>query len=180
MFFVNYRTDDEMIGAVHLAEKLADRVGADNVFLDRHSLRPGDDFAAVIEDRLRACRMLIALIGPRWAGTTSAGRRLDDPDDWVRREIATAFRLGRDVAPVLVRGARPPAASDLPPDLAGLAGLQHFVLHDTSFSADVGRFVDLVAGARRGVGPGIVDAAVVNQFHGSVDARGAVFGPVQN
>ena len=179
MFFINYRTDDELVGAVYLAEKLAEVVGAGNVFLDRHSLRPSDDFEKVIEDRLSTTCMLLALIGPRWAGAVpGGGRRIDNQADWVRREIATAFAHGVDVTPVLLRGASLPKSSELPADIAALAGRHRFVLHDSSFAADAARLVALVTGRTEPVAP--TSPIVTNIFNGPVDAQNAVFGVAQS
>jgi hypothetical protein len=48
--------------------------------------------------------VLIAVIGKRWliSLTEQGGRRLDNPDDLVRLEIATALKYGIQVIPVLV------------------------------------------------------------------------------
>ena len=84
------------------------------VFQDVESIRPGDDFAAEIEAAHRVMPVLLAVIGPRWlAEESDAGRRLDDPQDWVRLEIESALRRGILIVPVLVDGARMPSASDL-------------------------------------------------------------------
>jgi len=48
-------------------------------------------------------------------------RRIDDPQDFVRLETASALRREIPVVPVLVQGARMPSADQLPPDLADLA-----------------------------------------------------------
>jgi hypothetical protein len=48
-------------------------------------------------------------------------RRIDDPVDWVRREIAEALSLGLRGIPVLTGDASLPAEADLPQDIAGHA-----------------------------------------------------------
>jgi hypothetical protein len=48
-------------------------------------------------------------------------RRLDDPDDLVLLEIATALQRNVRVIPVLVDGTPPPRRNDLPDALAPLA-----------------------------------------------------------
>jgi len=48
-------------------------------------------------------------------------RRLDDPPDFVRREVAAAFRGGGLVVPILAGGASMPDAVHFPHDLAPLA-----------------------------------------------------------
>jgi hypothetical protein len=82
----------------------------------------------------------LALIGPTWL--TPVGdpplRRLDDPNDWVRAEIAIALRQGRLVVPVLAPGAPALATANLPPDLEALARFTPLPLRpDPVFDADV-------------------------------------------
>ena len=84
--------------------------------------------------------MLLAVIGRRWASITDADghRRLDDPDDLVRREIARALeRPDVQVIPVLVDGAQMPAKDELPPDLAPLTRRQACELTDSRWEYDV-------------------------------------------
>jgi hypothetical protein len=61
-----------------------------------------------------------------------AGRRLDDPQDWVRLEIEAAIKRGVRIIPVLVDGARMPSASELPSSLQGLARRQAVALNPAS------------------------------------------------
>jgi hypothetical protein len=62
-----------------------------------------------------ACSVLIAVVGPQWTtAAEDAGRRLDDPQDWVRLEIEAALRRRARVIPVLLDGATMSSASDLP------------------------------------------------------------------
>jgi hypothetical protein len=61
-----------------------------------------------------------------------AGRRIDDPQDWVRLEIETALSREVRVIPVLVDEAKMPSACELPPSLQSLAGKQAVVLNPVS------------------------------------------------
>ena len=78
------------------------------MFLDVNTLPPGDEYAETIREQLARSDSLIAVIGPAWlrAGAPAA-RRLEDPDDLLRMEIATALD-GISVVPVLVAGASMP------------------------------------------------------------------------
>jgi hypothetical protein len=79
------------------------------------------------------------VIGPGWltAASPEGTRRLFQPDDYVRLELARI--LSRDIRaiPVLVGGARLPKAAELPDDLQGLAQRQALVLHDETWREDV-------------------------------------------
>ena len=104
-------------------------------------------FRRLIEQEVSSCDALLALIGPAWlAITDGAGRRrLDDPDGYVRLEIATA--LDRDdvlVIPVLVGPTPMPAAADLPKPLASLADCQLARLSDEYWDDQVARLTRAV------------------------------------
>ena len=57
-------------------------------------------------------------------------RRLDNPRDWVRIEVATALKRNVCIIPVTVGGAAMPATHDLPEDLRSLADWQRRDLRD--------------------------------------------------
>lgn len=137
--FISYRRDDASGQAGRLFDRLTARFGADAVFMDVSDLQPGQDFVSEIARALRTTDVLLAVIGPQWAGAVGdAGRRrLDDPDDFVRREVETALRRGARTIPVLVRGARMPGAAALPESLRPLARLQAIELSDNRWESDV-------------------------------------------
>src|SRR6185437_15166507 len=123
--FISYRREDSGYPAGWLFDQLAASLGADRVFKDVDSIEPGDDFAEVISDAVSSCAVLLAVIGDRWlAAADEDGRRLDDPEDFVRLEIEAALTRGVRVIPVLVGGARMPRPGQLPPSLASLCGRQ--------------------------------------------------------
>jgi hypothetical protein len=128
--FLSYRRDDASGHAGRLYDLLAARYGAERVFMDIDAIPLGSEFAEAISRAVASCDVLIALIGRRWVQATEAGgrRRLDDPDDFVRREIESALAQGVVVVPTCVQGAEIPRAEDLPPSLAPLARRQGFHL----------------------------------------------------
>jgi tetratricopeptide (TPR) repeat protein len=85
--------------------------------------------------------VLLAVIGPRWLSTADAAsrRRIDDPQDWVRRELAEALAAGVRVIPVLTDGANLPKEADLPAEIAGLSRCQFRRLRHREASVDVER-----------------------------------------
>lgn len=104
-------------------DRLADRFGEGQVFIDVDTMEPGVDFAEEIFRAVAACQVLLAIIGPAWLITTDeqGNRRLDDPGDIVRLEVEAALARGVRVIPILVEGAVMPGRHDLPESLAGLA-----------------------------------------------------------
>jgi hypothetical protein len=140
--FLSYRRDDSAGFAGRLADALEAAFGAGSVFRDVDDIRPGEDFVRTIESHLRAVGAVLVMIGPRWLAISTDGKpRLADPDDFVRREIEAALASGKPVIPLLVGGARMPAAAELPGAIAGLAQRQAVALTDGNWRGDVDRLV---------------------------------------
>jgi len=114
---------------------------------------------------------LVVVVSKTWlnAADTAGARRLDDPRDFVRQEIAAALaRADVHVIPVLVEGARMPSEADLPDELKPLARRQAHELADSRWDYDMSRLADNIAatlGQRGGRGTGkrrwVLAAAVV-------------------
>jgi TIR domain len=90
--------------------------------MDVAAIEPGKDFRKAIDQSVANCSVLLALIGRDWLDSKDpqGNRRLDNPNDFVRAELASALRRDIPVVPVLVRGARMPNAEQLPDDLKDL------------------------------------------------------------
>jgi hypothetical protein len=69
---------------------------------------------------------------------------LENPEDFVRVEIATALKRKIRVIPVLVDGASMPRSSDLPDDLKLLARLNALEVSHNRFNGDFGRLVTAI------------------------------------
>jgi hypothetical protein len=145
--FLSYRRDDSAGYAGRLYDRLSQHFGADSVFMDV-KIPLGEDFAKVIGERVASCDVLIALIGKQWLSMTDEGgqRRLNDPDDWVNLEVATALNRDVRVIPVLVRGAHMPEVEELPDVLAGLARRQALSIDDARFHEDANRLIEAIGG----------------------------------
>jgi TIR domain len=141
--FINYRGEDSDTAAVLVDRELTDRFGDDQVFLDSRSIPAGVDFAEELLGRLRACSVLLVVIGRRWLTLTDAAgaRRIDDPRDWIRREIVEALANGLRVIPVLTDGVRLPAKEELPDDISWLSRRQYVSLRRRYASADLALLV---------------------------------------
>jgi len=139
--FISYRRDDSGSMARRLYELLCARFGPASVFIDVETIEAGSDFAEVIDAKVGFCDGFVAVIGKTWMTAVDAAgrRRLDDPKDWVRLEIASALARGVKVIPVLVDGAPMPSARDLPEPLAALARHQALELRTTRLEQDAER-----------------------------------------
>ncbi len=148
--FINYRGEDSHSYGALLYTELSRKFGEDRVFLDCESIPAGADFVQELLDRVRSAQVLLAVIGHRWLtafdSTDPTRRRLDDPNDWIRRELAEAFTAGVRVIPVLTEQTKLPDAVDLPADITALSRCQYRRLRYRDPTADLARIVaDLTA-----------------------------------
>jgi TIR domain len=145
--FLSYRRDDSAGHAGRLHDALSGRFGKDGVFMDTVAIEPGEDFGDAIDRSVGAADVLVAVIGRSWLSSLdprSENRRLDDPLDFVRREIKAALERKIRVIPVLVAGATTPAPGDLPEDIATLARRQTLALNDDQWKSGVERLIDTI------------------------------------
>jgi len=142
--FVSYRREDAAGHAGRLFDRLRARFGEESVFMDVSGIEPGVDFVEAIDREVGSCDVLLAVIGREWLGCRDAGgrRRLEDPNDFIRIEVARALARGVRVVPVLVEGATMPPADALPSDLQPLARRHAVELRDTRWDADVEDLID--------------------------------------
>lgn len=165
--FLSYRRQDSADICDRIANHLQWKYGKSHIFRDVSTILAGSNFDRSIRRALEECHVVLVVIGPQWLEIRDAAgqRRLDDPADYVRMEVATALRTGKTVIPVLVRGARMPSAQELPPDLVPLA--QHPPIHvrpDPAFRADMERLyhaMGIEAGWRPASWPVLVAASVM-------------------
>ena len=145
--FISYRRDDSAGYAGRLFDALVRRFGEPAVFMDLTDIAPGSDFVETIDRAVGSCEVLLVLIGRSWLTSADGqGRsRLEDPQDFIRREVSTA--LGRNilVVPVLVQGARMPTAEQLPEDLKKLARREAIELSDSRWDTDVARLEEVIS-----------------------------------
>jgi TIR domain len=144
--FISYRREDTSPYAGRLYDHLSAHFGADRVFMDLDTIRPGDDFVQVISDKVGACDVLIALIGAQWVRSVNARghRRLDDPNDFVRLEIASALNRKVRVIPALIEGATMPDGGELPKDIAPLTRRNAIEIRNSMFRQNVARLIQAI------------------------------------
>ncbi|MGH6673667.1 MAG: TIR domain-containing protein, partial [Xanthobacteraceae bacterium] len=137
--FINYRRGDDPGYTGRLFDRLQDVFEPDQLFLDVDNIAPGLDFVRVLNERVADCDVVLAVIGKNWidARDQSGARRLDDPDDFVRIELASALDQDKRVIPVLVGGAPMPRPDDLPEPLRPLARRNAVRLTHERFRSDV-------------------------------------------
>jgi hypothetical protein len=153
--FINYRRGDTIATAGRLHDRLAKAFGRDNIFMDVDHIPAGVDFVGHLEKQIAACDVLLALIGHGWlnATDTAGQRRIDDPNDFVAIEVASALARNIPLIPVLIDGAPIPPESALPERLKGLSRRNAIEVRNTQFGSDADRLAEKIrvltgAGAR--------------------------------
>lgn len=145
VIFISWRRrigDDNAVG--RLRDRLRGAYGEEAVFRDADSIPGGEVYAGFIPDVLASATVQLVVIGPGWltADDGAGGRRLDHPDDWVRKEVAQGlarpapFRLlpvylGDELTNPFLR------RDDLPEPIRGLADIQGLRLREPDFDTDV-------------------------------------------
>lgn len=142
--FVSYRRSDTQGEAGRLFDDLVTNFGEQKVFMDVAGIEAGRDFRKAIEESVANCGVLLVLIGPSWvtAKDEAGTRRLEDPADFVRVEVAAALRRDIPVIPVLVRAAQMPRAEQLPDCLKELAYRNCVELTHARWKSDVQLLVE--------------------------------------
>ena len=144
--FISYRRDDSAGHTGRLYDHLYEKLGKEYVFMDIDTIEPGMDFVEAIDKEIKGCSVLIVVIGDEWlTASDENGRRLDDPNDFIHIEIRSALRRSLRIIPVLVKGAKMPAASELPDDIAALSRRHALELSDSRWDYDIKRLLTTLA-----------------------------------
>lgn len=136
--FLSYRRIDSQDESNRLYQLLCDKFGTQHVFRDLDTIKKGSDFVNIIEKNLQSCAAAIVIIGDRWLDIKDASgkRRLENPRDFVRLEIAAVLKRDIPIIPLLIRGVQMPESDSLPDDLKPLVRRQIAILRDSQFESD--------------------------------------------
>ena len=149
-FFISYRRSQNTWQARDIRKELARRYGESRVFMDTSSIDYGECFPDRIASAIRGCSVILGLIGPHWLEPTAGSRRIDDPNDWVRRELEAALqRQEALVIPVLLDGASAPSATDLPEPIQALATLHAVVIIGEDLATDIDNLLKSIERGQR-------------------------------
>jgi CHASE2 domain-containing sensor protein len=135
--FLSYRREDGIARAGRIYDRLVSHFGEDKVFLDVSKITTGADFQQVLDRELESCELFIAIIGEHWLLSRKGRRRLDDPGDFVRREIERALERNVRILPVLVGEANMPGPHQLPPEIAEFARRNAVRVSDERFDVEM-------------------------------------------
>ena len=142
--FISYRRSDSIDICGRIYDRLVRDFGEQNIFKDVDNIPFGVDFVEYLDNQVKECTVLLAVIGPKWVEVEDdkGRRRIDDPNDFVRIEIESALKRNILVVPLLVSGAGMPYTEDLPESLQPLTrrnGIQ--VRPDPDFHNDMTRLI---------------------------------------
>jgi phosphatidylserine/phosphatidylglycerophosphate/cardiolipin synthase-like enzyme len=148
--FISYRRKDTPVITGRIYDKLIAEFGDKNIFRDIDSIEGGRDFTQELKKATREADIVLVVIGPTWAGIKDdkGNKRLDSPNDFVRREVEAGLRRKQaTVIPLLVLGATMPAAEDLPESLRPLTVRNAMqVRDDPDFHHDMERVIRSIKG----------------------------------
>ncbi|WP_431873231.1 toll/interleukin-1 receptor domain-containing protein [Amycolatopsis sacchari] len=163
--FLSYRTTDQAFAAAFFDSELTREFGADAVFFASRSIPLGADWEQAMFDAVSRSEAVLVIIGPGWltAADSTGRRRLDDPRDFVRREVELALRLGKRVIPVHLERRHP--LDDLPEPLRELNEKQSTTVEFRNSKADLAR---LATRLRQQI-PSLRPAPEPPSSHGNVD-----------
>jgi TIR domain len=164
--FISYRRADAEMAASRIADDLSRILGDDAIFRDLDALKAGINYEAALEDALRSCAALVAVIGPQWAASGHDGRnRLKDPKDWVRLEISNAILRNIRIIPVLISGTSMPAEEQLPEQIKALSKRQAHTLDTQHWRQDIELLAALlleIPGVNKAFRPSKLGRVVIN------------------
>jgi formylglycine-generating enzyme required for sulfatase activity len=141
--FISYRRADSAGYAGRIYDRLSAHFGEDAIFMDVTKIEAGVDFVAVLQNAVQSCDVLVALIGRRWLNIKdeTGERRLDNPEDFVRVEVAAALDRDIRVIPVYVDDAPMLRSTELPNNLKPLARRNALQVNHPSFNEDTYRLI---------------------------------------
>src|SRR5712671_6332830 len=99
--FISYRREDSAGSAGRVHDRLLTEFGPDLLFMDVDTIPLGANFVKVLREEVAKCDTLLAVVGANWLDVRDeqGNRRLDNPEDFVRVEIAAALQRDIPVIP---------------------------------------------------------------------------------
>jgi pterin-4a-carbinolamine dehydratase len=141
--FISYRRLDSAIFSQWLATQLRAAYGQDSVFIDTENIRDAVAWAQQVESSLKSASLVIVVVGKSWLSISDefGRRRIDLPDDWVRREIEASLQNGKRILPLLIEGAELPMREALPVLIAPLLDVQAHRMNIGAIAKDMSSLV---------------------------------------
>ncbi len=144
--FISYRKDDSKWNTQILYDRLSQFFPAKFLFKDFNTIKAGENYRDSINKALKKCNVLLVVMGKNWLNITDTDgrRRLDNPEDLVRIEVATALKNNIRVIPVLFDNIAVPGTGQLPEDLQPLSLRQGVSVTETNFDYDIRHLAEAI------------------------------------
>ncbi|MDR3638877.1 MAG: toll/interleukin-1 receptor domain-containing protein [Isosphaeraceae bacterium] len=154
--FISYRRSISKVSAPLLYVHLRKYYDKNQVFMDVDHIQPGDEFPEKIRAALATCEVFLAIIDKNWATVEDHnGLRLEQEEDWVRREILTVLERNRvpagetppvKIVPIVINDAGMPDAPELPEPLRAFCRLNfvHLQTEWKKFQAGIRELQSLI------------------------------------
>ena len=136
--FICYRRGDAAGHARALKEPLVQRFRPP-VFMDVDSIPAPADWVKAVEDAICSSAVMLVLIGKDWTGRPPDDNRLDNPGDYVRREVEIALQHNIPIIPILIDRAEMPTPEELPESLRPLVRYEALQLEGGRWKDDFSR-----------------------------------------
>lgn len=142
--FISYRVKDTQVATGRLIDALKLHISENQIFMDIDKIEPGLDFTQVISKYLNSSEIMLAIIGPDWMAYNAEKQtyRINDNNDWVRKEIATALQRNIRVIPILIDGGTMPEEEQLPDDLKPLLLRQAYEISNKRWKYDCDQLIE--------------------------------------
>lgn len=144
--FISYRKDDSKWNTQLLYDRLTKYFPEKLLFKDFNTIKAGEDYRVSINKALNKCHILLVIMGKNWlnAKDEKGAERLQNSEDLVRIEIATALARNIRVIPVLFDNITIPSKILLPEDLWALSLRQSVSVSETNFDYDIKHLADAI------------------------------------
>ncbi len=105
---ISYRRDESASEAGRLYALLQSGYKEGELYMDTTSNSWASSWPDELEAALHTAKAVIAVVGPNWlrANDEWGQRRIDQNEDWVRREFEVALSSGKAVVPLLLEGGK--------------------------------------------------------------------------
>lgn len=120
-----------------LVADLRARINAD-IFIDFSGIH-SSDFEASILHHLRESDCVLLVVSEH-----TFDERIHDPQDWMRREIGEALRLGKPIVLLAHEGRYPPHPDQLPLDIRAIGGRQGIEFYPRFYEAAVEKLIEFI------------------------------------
>ncbi len=140
--FISYRREDEGPASRFIKGELDRFFGGNQIFMDVDNIRIGSKWQQEITQSLEKANVLIVAIGKNWLKVQDKNyrRRIDNEDDWVRKEIEYAISRKIEILPLLL-GGEIPTAEALPDSLKRLSEIQFQSVSALNWREDIAKLI---------------------------------------